>query len=167
MFLHKRINPRQKHSIVTCLPKQNGDNTAEGYRYISLLNTDYKILARILANRLRFFLAERFQHIQYCGVPGMSILDATAKLRDTLAHYETTGTPLCILPLDFHSAFDRLSHDYLFSTLRKYGISDWFLERIHALYTDATASVQINGSLAGPISIKSGVRQGCPLSMIL
>ena len=35
------------------------------------------------------------------------------------------------------------------------------------MYTDATASVQINGTLTGPISIQSGGKQGCPLSMIL
>ena len=77
------------------------------------------------------------------------------------------GTPLCILTLDFHNAFDRISHAYLFRNLRPYGISEWFIERIQALYTDATVSVQINGTLTGPISIQSGVRQGCPLSMIL
>ena len=150
-----------------CLPKLNGDHTPEGYRPISLLTTEYKILARILANRLRHFLAGELQHMQYCGVPGLSILDAVAKVRDILAHHETTGTPLCILTLDFHNAFDRISHAYLFRTLRAYGISEWFIERIQALYTNATASVQINGTLTGPISIQSGVRQGCPLSMIL
>jgi hypothetical protein len=105
--------------------------------------------------------------MQYCGVPGLSILDAVSKVRDILAHHETTGTPFCILTLEFHNAFDRISHAYLFRNFRAYGISEWFIERIQALYTDATTSVQINGTLTGPISIQSDVRQGCPLSMIL
>jgi hypothetical protein len=153
-FIHKNINPRQKHGILVCLPKLNGDHTPEGYRPISLLTTDYKILARILAKRLRLFLAESLQRMQYCGVPGKSILDAVAKVRDIPAHYETTDKPLCILSLDFHNAFDCISHEYLFRTLRTYGISDWFIERIKALYTDVTSSVQINGTLAGPIFVK-------------
>ena len=105
--------------------------------------------------------------MQYCGVPEHSILDAVSKVRDLLAQHETMGTPICILTLDFHNAFDRISHAYVFRTLRAYGISEWFIERIQALYTDASASVQINGTLTSPISIQSGVRQRCPLSMIL
>jgi hypothetical protein len=48
-----------------------------------------------------------------------------------------------------------------------YGTTPWFIERIRALYTNAAASVQTNGSMAGHIPIQCAVRQGCPLSMIL
>jgi len=96
--------------------------------------------------------------MQYCGFPGLSILDTVFKVRDILAHHETTDTPLWILTLDFHNAFYRVSYAYLFRNLRAYGISEWFIEGIQALYTDATASVQINGTVTRLISIKSGVR---------
>ena len=91
--IHKNIHPRQKHGILLRMPKLNEDHTPECYRPISLLTTEYKILARILANRLRLFLAGELQHMQYCGVPGHSILDAVVKVRDILARHETTGTP--------------------------------------------------------------------------
>ena len=129
MFIHKNIHPRQKHGILVCLPKLNGDHTPEGYRPISLLTTEYKILARILANNLRHFMAGELQDMQYRGVPGLSILDAASKIRDILARHDTTGTPLCFLTLDFHNALDA----YLFRNLRAYGIGEWFIERIQAL----------------------------------
>lgn len=75
--------------------------------------------------------------------------------------------PTCILTLDFHNTFDRISHALLFNILPQYGISPWFLERIRALCTNATPSVQINGTLVGPITIQSGVRQRCPLCKVL
>ena len=53
MFLHKKITPQQKHGIIVCLPKSNGDRTPDGYRPISLLTTEYTILARIMARGLR------------------------------------------------------------------------------------------------------------------
>ena len=90
-----------------------------------------------------------------------------SSVRYVLAHYEATSTPLCILTLDFKQAFDRVSHHYLFHILRGYGISPWFVERIQALYDQATSAVQINGSPAGCIQIQSGVRQGCSLSVLL
>jgi hypothetical protein len=124
MLIHKNIHTRQKHGILVCLPNLNGDHTPEGYCHISLLTTEYKILSRILANRLRQFLAGELQHMQYCGVPGLSILDAVSKVRDIPAHHETKGTHLCILTLDFHNAFDRISHAYLFRTLGTYGINE-------------------------------------------
>ena len=129
MFIHKNIHPRQKHGVLICLPKLNGDHTPVGYCHISHLTTEYKILARILANNLRHFMAGELQDMQYRGVPGLSILDAASKIRDILARHDTTGTPLCFLTLDFHNALDA----YLFRNLRAYGIGEWFIERIQAL----------------------------------
>ena len=135
MFLHKHIPQRQKQGILVCLPKSNTATTLDDYRPISLLTTEYKLLARIVARRLRQALAEQLQKSQFCGVPGNSILDATSSVRDVLAHYEATGTPLCVLTLDFKQAFDRVSHHYLFCILRGYGISP-FLWRGYRHYTD-------------------------------
>ena len=166
-FLHKNITPQQKYGVIICLPKSNGDQTPDHYRPIFLLNTEYKILARILARRLRHVLVHQLQHTQFCGVPRISILDAVSVVRDVIAHSEITSTTICVLTLDFQNTFDRISHQYLFHILRRYGISQWFIEGLHALYEHTTASVQVNGTLAGPISIQNGLRQGCPLSMVL
>jgi mannosylglycoprotein endo-beta-mannosidase len=78
MFLHKKITPEQKHGIIVCLPKSNGDRTQSGYRPISLLTTAYKLLARIMARRLRHVLKDHLHKSQFCGVPGNSILEAAS-----------------------------------------------------------------------------------------
>jgi len=72
MFLHKNITPWQEHGVLICLPKSDEDNTPNGYRPMSVLNTDYRILARILACRLWQVIAEQLQHTPFCGVPGNS-----------------------------------------------------------------------------------------------
>jgi hypothetical protein len=76
-------------------------------------------------------------------------------------------TPTCVLSLDFEQAFDRLSHQYLFGIMNTFGISTSFANLIKTLYEQAKASVQTNGTLSGSIPIYSGVRQGCPMSMVL
>jgi retron-type reverse transcriptase len=121
-------------------------------------------MARILARRLRPILERHLRNTQYCGVPGKNILDAVATVRDVIAYAETAKVPMCVLTLDFQNAFDNISHDYLFAILRSYGLSDQFVSSIRHLYA---SSVQINGHLHGPIPIRCGVRQGCPLSMTL
>jgi len=112
-------------------------------------------------------MADQLQYTQFCGVPGNSILDAASQFRDIITHAENTGTPLCILTLDFHNAFDRIAHEYLFHILQSYGIRQKFIDLLRAMYSEVTASVQINDTLAGPRPIQCGVRQGYPLSMVL
>jgi len=120
-----------------------------------------------MARRLRHVIKDHLHTSPFCGVPGNSILEAASLVRDAITYSETSGSPLCVLTLYFQYAFDRISHHYLFQILHRYGISEWFIDRLHALYEKATTSFQINGTLAGPITIQSAVRKGCPLSMIL
>jgi len=61
---------RQQHGIIVSLPKNNGDITPDGYSPITLMNTDYKILARIMARRLYPVLEEQLMSSQYCNVSG-------------------------------------------------------------------------------------------------
>jgi hypothetical protein len=88
-------------------------------------------------------------------------------VRDTIAYAKSMDILMCVLALDFQHAFDKVSHDYFFTILRSYGLSDRFVTLIRNLYTSATSSVQINRHLYGPIPICCGVQQGCPLSMAL
>jgi len=106
MFLNNHITSRQKEGVIICLPQDNGDGTPNGYRPTSLLNTDCKILARILARRLKLVMDDQLQNTQFCSVSGNSIIDAASEIRDIIAHAEHTVTPLCVLSLDFHNAFD-------------------------------------------------------------
>ena len=61
---------------------------------------------------------------QFCGVPGNAIVEAASIVRDAIAYSESSGSPLCVLTLDFQHAIDRISHHYLFQILHRYGISE-------------------------------------------
>ena len=141
--------------------------TPADYRLITLLNTDYKILARIIGNRLRPTLSEVLHPSQYCGVPGNMIFNAVATVRDATAYAGLTHAPLCNFTLDFITAFDRISHTYLFRMFKSYGYSMRFTTLIQAMYDQAFSSLQNNGYVAGPFPIRCSVRQGRPISMLL
>jgi hypothetical protein len=162
MFLMQRIVQGQKQGTIVCLPKQQHPDTPEDFRPITLLNVEYKLLARILETRLAPLLEDFVSPFQYCGVPGNTIMDAVSTIRDVIAYVDTTNTPLCVLSLDFRQAFDNISHIYLFRILERYGICPWFIARIKMLYEGATARIHLNGTTVGHITIQCGVRHGCP-----
>jgi len=130
-------------------------------------NVDYKILARAIANRLKPILPEIMHPQQHCGIPGTTVFDAVATIRDAIAYADFKKAPLCVVSLDFHAAFDKISHAYLQEILRAYGFGNLFVDRIMGLYRNATSEVQINGFRSHPIPIRRSIRQGCPLSMLL
>jgi len=101
------------------------------------------------------------------GRNNKSIYEAVATIRDIIAYAEDTQKPICLLSIDFKDALDNISHTYLFNILREHGISDTFCERLKTIYPDATSNLTLNGLTSIPIKTASGVRQGCPLSMIL
>ena len=167
MYMDGQATDNQKKGNIVCLPKTDTPLYPENYRPLTLLNTDYKILMRIIANRLRPSLEHILHPSQYCGRYGKTIHDAIATTRDIIAYAEHTNHHVCLLSIDFRDAFDRISHDYLFKILREYGISDNLCTRLRGIYADATSILTLNGQISKPIHIHSGVRQGCPLSMLL
>jgi len=129
----------------------------DDYCTITLLNSDYKILARIVEGRIRPALVEMLHESQHYGVPGKSIFDAVATVRDAAAYAEMANAPLCVLSLDYKKAFDKISHKYLSKILQSYGFSDALLKCIENMYTNATWVVQINGHISGPIPIQGSI----------
>lgn len=128
MYLGGRIMEQQKYDIVVCIPKTDISTSTADYRPITLLNTGYAILARIIVNRLRPKLPDMLHSNQYCAVPGNTISGAVATVRGTVAYAELTHAPLCFLSLDFTAAFDGFSHTYRLRTLKHYGYKMKFIK---------------------------------------
>ena len=167
MFFEHCTTSNQKHGIIICMPKKHRNISPKNYRPITLLNSDYKCIARIMARHLRPLLEKYLTGTPYCGVPGSSILDAVTTIRDTIAYAECKRRPMCVLSLDFSNAFDKIAHEYLFQALRQYALPESFVTSIARMYEGATSMVQINGRLCGPIPIRCAIQQGCLLSMAL
>jgi len=161
MFWAGNISQQQKRGVIVCLTKAQGNQTPEDYRPFTFLVSDYKILARIIAQRLRPVLADHLTEPQFFGVIGNTIIDAVEMVRDTITYSESRRIPLCELYLDFKSTFDRIAHNYLFQTLQVYDFGNVFIAGIKKIYEVATSSVQKIGHQYGPIPIRC-MRQLCP-----
>ena len=69
--------------------------------------------------------------------------------------------------MDSEKAFDKIQYPFMIETLRNVGIEGTYLNIIRAIYDKPTANIVLNGEKLKPFPLKSGTRQGCPLSPLL
>ena len=69
-----------------------------------------------------------------------------------------------IISIDAEKAFDKIQHPFMIKTLQKAGIEGTYLNIIKAIYDKPTANIILNGETLKAFPLKSGARQGCPLS---
>lgn len=154
--------------IVTLLCKDESRRLDLGsYRPISLLNTDYKILAKAALGCLCPALETIVHPSQVATVPGRSILRHCQALRDSIYWAHSRQLPAVVASFDQAKAFDRVDHGYLFSVMRSSGIPENLCRTIETMYRGASSRVVVNGMLTDPFNVSRGVRQGCPLSPAL
>ena len=72
-----------------------------------------------------------------------------------------------ILSIDAEKAFDKVQHPFLIKTLQSVGIDGTYLNIIKAIYEKPTANIILNGEKLKAFPLRSGTRQGCPLSPLL
>ena len=72
-----------------------------------------------------------------------------------------------IIPIDTEKAFDKIQQNFMLKTLNKLGIDGMHLKIIKAIYDKPTANIILNGQKLEAFPLKSGTRQGCPLSPLL
>ena len=72
-----------------------------------------------------------------------------------------------IISIDAEKAFDKIQHPFMIQTLQKVGIEGTYLNIIKVIYDKPTANIIINGENLKPFPLRSGIRQGCPLSPLL
>ena len=161
------LPPSFRRAIITLLPKKGDLADISNWRPVSLLNTDYKIFAKLLAGRLKQCIADVIHKDQSYCVPGRSIYDNVNLIRDAIFYANIENIPLAILNLDQKKAFDNVDHDYLFEIMDVMGFGHSFISYIKSLYEGAESLIKVSGSLTLPFSFEKGIRQGCPLSGLL
>ena len=138
----------------------------DDYRPISLLNTELKILAWVLANRLQLVISDLIGPEQNYAVKGRSIWDNLHLVRQILEGIKD-DTKAVLINLDQSKAFDRVDHQSLAAVLETAGFKPEFRKWIRILYHNPQAVVQVNRRCSGAFAIERSVRQGCPLSPLL
>ena len=164
----KQLSVEQRRGIISLIPEKDKDRTyLKNWRPISLLNLDYKILAKALGNRIIACLPHLIDEDQTGYVKGRFIGFNIRTIEDILMHTNMNNMPGIMLFVDFEKAFDSINWNFLFKCLETYNFGPEFISHVKTLYRDITATVINNGHISPWFHLERGVRQGCPLSSYL
>lgn len=170
MYLNGSSIPPKEFTdgIITLIPKKGDLTNLDNHRPISLLNTDYKLFTKIICNRMQKSVEKLVGPGQSACIPERSCIENLKDVRRIMTKAaESKRFKGLLLSLDLEKAFDKVDHNFLWKVLHKFGFPDKLIECIQRLYSKATSRVLYNGFLTQEIKIRSSVRQGCPLSMLL
>lgn len=162
-FLEDELNM----SKIALLPKSEDRLRIQNYRPISLLNTLYKIVAKVYANRMKPLLHNWILPSQTGFVPNRCILDNIFLAFETIAWTRESGQDLSMLLLDFEKAYDRVNWTFLREVMMRMGFHTKWITQVMSLNENAAASIIVNGEVSKTFRLQRSVRQGCPLAPYL
>lgn len=161
------LSPLVNDGLITLIPKNAAREKPQDWRPITLLNTSYKIFAKALALRLKYLLPRLVGGEQFGFVHGRSIFENILNVAGAIDYACDTGMSAMMLNVDMDKAYDRVEWSYIVAVLEKMGFGFNFRRMVSSLFSNASASVLVNGVVVGSFSVKRSIRQGCPLAPLL
>jgi len=161
--LAKGIN----NTFIALIPKVDSPQRLNDFRPISLVGSMYKILAKVLANRLRYVIDSVVSDTQSAFIKGRQILDGILIANEIVDEAHRGKKELILFKVDFEKAYDSIDLGYLDEVMGKMGFPALWRKWIKECIGTATASVLVNGSPTDEFSLGRGLRQGDPLSPFL
>ena len=127
-----------------------------------------KILNTVFANRIQQHIKKLIVHDQLGFVPGMQGFLNICKSINVIYHInKLKDKNHMIISIDAEEAFDKIQHPFMVETLQKMGIEGTYLNIVKTIYDKPTANIILSGEKLKAFPLKSGTRQGFPLTPLL
>ena len=156
------LSPSQRKGIIIIIYKGKGHrNKLTNWRPITV---DYKLLTKVIANRLNDIIKYIIHDDQNGYIKGRSASMIIRALDDIIEYTDKFNIPGAILTLDYTKAYDSLSKQFMITCFKKYGFGPNFERWISVINANTQSCISYCGWLSDWFPIERGIRQGCPLS---
>ncbi|KAH9802749.1 reverse transcriptase domain-containing protein [Citrus sinensis] len=167
---HCEFPANLNETTVILIPKTPNPESITDFRPIALCNVLYKIVAKMLANRLKLILGSIISDSQSAFIPGRTIIDnimISAELMHYLKRKRQGKEGAAAFKIDMAKAYDRIEWGFLSAIMLKMGFTPAFVDLIMLYVSTVTYKFPRDGVELGPIVPSRGLWQGDPLSPYL
>lgn len=157
-----------RHSIIMLLDKPQKDLLKlQNWRPLSMLTTDYKIFAKMIANRLSIVLPYIIADYQSGFIKGRYIAQNITELLSIIEYCHQTKEDIMLISYDIWKAFDSVKWSSLQEVLKCFNFGPFFCLLVRIIQTNIISVVSNNNHWSNQFKISKGLRQGCPASPAL
>ena len=161
----EKLSFSQTVGVITLLEKKGKSRLEVGnWRPITLLNFDYKLISKTIANKIKSVLGKLINKDQNGFVPDGNIFFSLRTITDILFHCKKENIELFLIAIDYTRAFDCLEHSFLFKTLETFNFGKNIIQWVKTLHKEGKSCVITNGYKSGYFDIERSARQGDPLA---
>ncbi|GAU37589.1 hypothetical protein TSUD_365100 [Trifolium subterraneum] len=168
-FTTGQLNPTLAETLICLIPKVDCPKHFKDFRPISLCNTLYKLITKILVNRLRPMLDSIIGPFQSSFLPGRGTCDNAIILQEIIYNMQKSKAKKgdVAYKIDLEKAYDNVNWNFLRSCLHDFGFPQLTVKLIMHCVSSSSLSLIWNGKRLPNFSPTRGLRQGDPLSPYL
>ena len=159
-FRNGSVDPHLAETLIVLIPKSDQAVHLKNFRPISLCNVVYKVITKVLVNRLRPFLNNLIGPFQGSFIPGRGTVDNVVLAQEAIHYMNKTKVKKGFLAfkIDLEKAYDRVNWDFLEMTLIDFGFPRLTVDLIMSCVRTTQLSILWNGSRLETFSPTRGLR---------
>ena len=164
-FKIRRLNYSARCGLISLIPKKEKNALLlKSWRALTILNLDFKILSKLMAERMKGVLPEIISEEQCGFMKGRLISSVIRRTFEVIKYCEKRKIPALILTLDFEKCFDKIEHQAIIGALDYFNFGPNFKQWVSILFKDLMVRTQNFGFLSSIIYKTRGCNQGCNIS---
>ena len=161
------MSKSQNRGVLTLLFKSGKRENIRNWRPLTLLNTDYKIIAKILAERLKMVLPNLIHSDQKGFVKGRNISEANRILQDIIDYIDQEEEEDILVFLNQQKAFDKVEWGWVDYVLNEFNFEENLRGWIKMLFNGAKTCIKTNGFISKYFPISRSCGQGCSIAPLI